>query len=39
MASKLQIDSFYADLLPENKVSIFEELSRQNSLVILLYGD
>ena len=30
VADKLQIDSFYADLLPEDKVSIFEQLIEQN---------
>lgn len=29
-ASRLGFDSFYADLLPEDKVSIFEKLNRQN---------
>jgi Zn2+/Cd2+-exporting ATPase len=30
VADRLPIDSFYADLLPENKVSIFEKLISQN---------
>jgi len=30
VANKLGIDSFYADLLPEDKVSIFEKLIKQN---------
>jgi Cd2+/Zn2+-exporting ATPase len=30
VANRLQIDSFYADLLPEDKLSIFEKLNRQN---------
>jgi Cd2+/Zn2+-exporting ATPase len=29
IANTLQIDSFYADLLPEDKVSIFEKLNQQ----------
>jgi len=29
VANRLGIDSFYAELLPEDKVSIFEKLSRQ----------
>jgi len=31
VANSLPIDSFYADLLPEDKVSIFEKLTRQSS--------
>jgi Cd2+/Zn2+-exporting ATPase len=31
VAKKLQIDRFYADLLPEDKVSIFEQLIEQSS--------
>ena len=31
VANSLQIDSFYADLLPEDKVSIFEKLIRQRN--------
>jgi Cd2+/Zn2+-exporting ATPase len=30
VANKLGIDNFYADLLPEDKVSIFEKLIKQN---------
>jgi Cd2+/Zn2+-exporting ATPase len=30
VANRLPIDSFYADLLPEDKVNIFEKLTRQN---------
>ncbi len=30
VAKRLGIDSFYADLLPEDKVRIFEKLARQN---------
>jgi len=30
VANRLPIDSFYADLLPEDKVNIFEKLIRQN---------
>ena len=30
VANSLGIDSFYADLLPEDKVSIFEKLTRQS---------
>jgi Zn2+/Cd2+-exporting ATPase len=30
VADKLQIDNFYADLLPEDKVSIFEQLIKEN---------
>ena len=28
VSKKLRLDSFYADLLPENKVGVFEKLSR-----------
>jgi len=31
VANRLGIDSFYADLLPEDKVNIFEKLTRQKS--------
>jgi Cd2+/Zn2+-exporting ATPase len=41
VANRLPIDSFYADLLPENKVSIFETLTRQsrNKGKIAFVGD
>ena len=41
VANSLPIDSFYADLLPEDKVSIFEELNRQsrNKGKIAFVGD
>ena len=41
VAHRLPIDRFYADLLPENKVSIFEKLNRQsrNKGKIAFVGD
>jgi Cd2+/Zn2+-exporting ATPase len=41
VVNRLPIDSFYADLLPENKVSIFETLNRQgrNKGKIAFVGD